>query len=671
MLKSQPHKNKEERLNLLKSFSVLHNELDADFENITAIAAQICDTPIAFISLLDENRGWLKSHYGLRVSGTPNDYLFCDHAINKVNELFIIEDARKDARFYDNPLVTEEPHVVFYAAVVLKNNQNLPIGTLAVIHQEQHSITQDQIKLLKALAKQVIYLIDNRKNSILLGTSLKKLKVKTKHSRIKDNELKLIEKNIPITLFQFIIKKNRTNYFTYISKTFKKIFPIELPIEDISWYKYIKFYPDDFESLIQRFNQFDDATDEFNFIGRFIVNEEIIWFEINAKVEHKESRIVLEGTIKNITNARNLEDNLKKKTIFNDLVLSNIPADIALFDKDHNYLFINKNGIKDDEMRNWLIGKNDFDYFALKGLDTTLAQSRRDYFNKALATKQQVDYIDEIAKDGEKVYIHRRLFPFYIEGTFAYMIGYAVDITALKQAQNDLYIQNQILVDKNKELERFVYIASHDLQEPLLSIIGYLNLLDDDHKEQLDDDGKLYLNFINKAANRMRNLITALMEYSRIEKRESIVMVDFNDLLLEVKDDLSLKINKHSAKVTWENLPILNCYQTFIRALIQNLISNAIKFTAKDTIPEVKISCTERELDWMFEVHDNGIGIDSKNFDEIFQIFKRLHNENDYPGNGIGLAHCKKIINIHNGNIWVESEEKKGSRFYFTISKYL
>jgi light-regulated signal transduction histidine kinase (bacteriophytochrome) len=105
--------------------------------------------------------------------------------------------------------------------------------------------------------------------------------------------------------------------------------------------------------------------------------------------------------------------------------------------------------------------------------------------------------------------------------------------------------------------------------------------------------------------------------------------------------------------------------------LIQNLISNAIKFTAKDTISEVKISCTERELDWMFEVHDNGIGIDPKNFDEIFQIFKRLHNENDYPGNGIGLAHCKKIINIHNGNIWVESEEKKGSRFYFTISKNL
>jgi two-component system sensor kinase FixL len=671
MIKPLPHQNEEERLKLLKSFCIFDSNADPDFDNLTAIAAQICNTPIALISLLDQNRQWFKSHQGLNASETPKDYSFCAHAINHSDEILIIEDARKDERFHDNPLVTSEPNIVFYAGVVLKDNQNLPFGTLCVIHQKQHNLSQDQIKLLKALANQVVYLMENRKNRILLDSALKKLKVKTKQSRIKENELKLIHKNIPITLFQFEIKKNSTNYFTYISNSFKKIFPIELPLNDINWDKSLKFYPDDFVSLNDKLNHIDEKTDEFNFIGRFIINEEIIWFEINSKVIHRESKIILNGTIKNITNARNLEDNLKKKTIFNELVLNNIPADIALFDKDHNYLFLNKNAVKNDELRNWLIGKNDFDYFASKGLDTTLAQSRRNYFNQALETKEQVDYIDEMTKDGKTVFMHRRLFPVYIEGIFAYMIGYAVDVTALKQAQNEHYNQNQTLIEKNKELERFAYIASHDLQEPLLSIIGYSNLMDDDYKEKLDEDGKLYLNLIKKAANRMRNLITALMEYSRIEKRESIAMVDFNDLLLEVKEDLSIKIKEYDAKVTWEKLPIVNCYQTFIRILIQNLISNAIKFTAKNTIPEVKISCVERELDWMFKVEDNGVGIDSKYFDEIFYIFKRLHNENDYSGNGIGLAHCKKIITIHNGNIWVESEVKKGSTFYFTISKYL
>jgi signal transduction histidine kinase len=583
----------------------------------------------------------------------------------------IIDDARKDERFHDNPFVTDDPNIVFYAGVVLKNEQNLPFGTLCVIHQKQHNLSEDQIKLLKALANQVVYLMENRKNRILLEAASRRLKEKTRQTIIKEKELKLIHKNIPITLFQFIINKNRTNYFTYISNSFRKIFPIELTLNNINWYKFISFYQDDFKSLTDKLNLIDEKTDEFNFVGRFITKEEIIWFEINSNVIHEESKIILEGTIKNITNARNLEDNLRKKTIFNDLVLNNIPADIALFDKDHNYLFINQNGVKNQEIREWLIGKNDFDYCSFKGIDNNLAQVRRNYFNDAIKTKKQVDWVDEITNNGNKTYVFRRFYPFFIDDVFVYMIGYGLDITELKQAQNELNNQNLTLLEKNKELERFAYIASHDLQEPLLSIIGYSNLLEEDYKEKLDDEGKIYLNFINKAANRMRNLVTALMEYSRIEKKETLVKVDLNDLLLEVKEDLTIKIKESDAKVTWENLPIVNCYQTFIRILFQNLISNAIKFSAKNTIPEVKISCVERELDWMFKVEDNGLGIDSKYFDEIFFIFKRLYNENEYSGNGIGLAHSKKIITIHNGNIWVESTLKKGSTFYFTISKYI
>ena len=669
MIKPLLNQNEEERLKLLKSFCVFDTNPEQDFDNITAIAAQICDTPIALISLLDENRQWFKSHHGLNVSETPKDYSFCAHAINQSEEFLIVEDARNDVRFYDNPLVTGEPYIVFYAGVVLKNEQNLPFGTLCVIDQQPHTISKEQIKLLKALANQVVYLMQNRKNKILLDTTLKKLKEKTKQSRIKEIELKLIHKNIPITLFQSIIKKNKTNYFTYISNSFKKTFPIELPLNDINWIKFIKFYPDDYELLLNKLNKLDSKSEEFNFVGRFLVNNEIIWFEINSNVTVKNSNFILDGTIKNITTTKNLEDDLRKKTIFNDLVLNNVPADIALFDKDHNYLFINQNGIKNDELRKWLIGKNDFDYCDFKGVDSTLAQVRRNYFKEAIQTKKQVDWIDEIHKDGTKTYIFRRFYPFFIEGVFAYMIGYGIDVTELKQAQNDLDFKNQILINKNNELERFAYVASHDLQEPLLSILGYSNLLEDDYYEKLDEDGKLYLNFIKKSVTRMRNLITALMEYSRIEKKETLSLVDFNHLLNDVKEDLSNKINEYDANVVWENLPTLNCYPTFIRILLQNLISNAIKFTVKKTIPEVTISCLERELDWLFKVQDNGIGIDTKNLEDIFLIFKRLHSDNDYAGNGIGLAHCKKIVEIHNGNIWVESSPKKGSTFFFTISK--
>lgn len=485
----------------------------------------------------------------------------------------------------------------------------------------------------------------------------------------RDNELELFHKNNLVSNFEFIFKSDKSSYFSYLSDSFEKIFGVNINLNDLNWHKTVRFHPEDFKDLINRLELIEANKSDFNFIGRLIVDHDIFWFEISSKVVIKNTDVLLNGIIKNITLLKNSEDDLKNKTIFNDLVLNNIPADIALFDKNHNYLFINKNGIKEDGMRDWLIGKNDFDYCALKGIDTSLAQIRRGNFNKAVETKQPVNWIDKMEKEGSTLYVYRRFFPFFIDGFFVYMIGYGIDVTELKIAQNKLDEQNSILIEKNNELERFAYVASHDLQEPLLSIIGYSKLFEDEYFPSLDEEGKLYINFITKSVQRMKMLISALMEYSRIDKKEVPLVVNLNNLLSEVNDDLSDTIHRYGAKITWGNLPTITCFPSFISSLFQNLISNAIKFSEKGIHPIVTISCEERELDFKFKIQDNGVGIDAKNFQEIFLIFKRLHNAQDYPGNGIGLAHCKKIVTIHNGNIWVESTLNKGSIFYFTISK--
>lgn len=485
----------------------------------------------------------------------------------------------------------------------------------------------------------------------------------------RDNELELLHKNNLVSNFEFIFKSDKSSYFSYLSDSFEKIFGVNINLNDLNWHKTVRFHPEDFKDLINRLELIEANKSDFNFIGRLIVDHDIFWFEISSKVVIKNTDVLLNGIIKNITLLKNSEDDLKNKTIFNDLVLNNIPADIALFDKNHNYLFINKNGIKEDGMRDWLIGKNDFDYCALKGIDTSLAQIRRGNFNKAVETKQPVNWIDKMEKEGSTLYVYRRFFPFFIDGFFVYMIGYGIDVTELKIAQNKLDEQNSILIEKNNELERFAYVASHDLQEPLLSIIGYSKLFEDEYFPSLDEEGKLYINFITKSVQRMKMLISALMEYSRIDKKEVPLVVNLNNLLSEVNDDLSDTIHRYGAKITWGNLPTITCFPSFISSLFQNLISNAIKFSEKGIHPIVTISCEERELDFKFKIQDNGVGIDAKNFQEIFLIFKRLHNAQDYPGNGIGLAHCKKIVTIHNGNIWVESTLNKGSIFYFTISK--
>lgn len=484
----------------------------------------------------------------------------------------------------------------------------------------------------------------------------------------KENHLNLFHKNIPAAIYEFVIS-GKESYFNYISNAFQKIFGFEIFINDKKWNSEIKLHPDDFKKITEAIIEIKESISEFKFIGRILFGFKVVWFESISTVTLKDGLIILNGIISNITERKEIEEENLSKRKFNDSVLSKIPADIAVFDKDHNYQFINSNGIVNQDIRNWMIGKNDFDYCHFKGIDTKMAKERRAYFNKAKETKQSIDWIDEIIKNDKKVYVFRRFFPYFIDDVFVYMIGYGIDVTELKETQLQLEVQNKILINKNLELERFTYIASHDLQEPLLSLISFSKLLEDEYSEILDDEGKLFVEFINKSAIRMKSLVTGLMEYNRINMREALDDFDFNILVKEVQDDLNDKINRYGAIIKIEKMPTLPCYPTFIRILFQNLISNAVKFTTKEVLPDINISCKERKEDWLFKIADNGIGIKANNFEEIFMIFKRLHDKETFSGHGIGLAHCKKIVEIHNGEIWVESIEGFGSTFYFTISK--
>lgn len=486
--------------------------------------------------------------------------------------------------------------------------------------------------------------------------------------RDKDNHLDLFHKNIPAAIFEFVII-GKSSYFRYISNNFQKIFDFDIEINDVKWNSEIKLHPDDFLRLITSINEIKKNNSELNFIGRFIFKGKVIWFETNATIVRKKDLILLNGIIININEQKINEEELINNRKFKDFILYNLPADIAVFDENHNYQFINSNGIANNEIREWMIGKNDFDYCQLKGIDTKMAEERRRYFMQAKETKGNVGWTDQINKADKKTYIYRKFYPIYNNDEFIYMLGYGIDVTTLKETQHQLELQNTILTNKNQELERFTQIASHDLQEPLLTLISFSQLLEEEYHEVLDEEGKIFVRFINKSASRMRALISGLMEYNRINKKEVLDLYDFNVLIEDVKDDLSFTIHKREAIIVSEKLPTLACYPTFIKILFQNLISNALKFTDKEILPKIKISCLEREVDWLFRVADNGIGINDKNIEEIFMIFKRLHQEEKYSGHGIGLAHCKKIVEIHNGNIWAESVEGSGSVFNFTISK--
>ncbi|MEE8359163.1 MAG: ATP-binding protein [Candidatus Hydrothermarchaeales archaeon] len=221
----------------------------------------------------------------------------------------------------------------------------------------------------------------------------------------------------------------------------------------------------------------------------------------------------------------------------------------------------------------------------------------------------------------------------------------------------------------NKELEQFAYIASHDLQEPLRMVASYVQLIERKYKDKLDKDAEDFIAFAVDGATRMREMINDLLAYSRVgTKGKPFMMINSTTVLDHAISNLKAAIEENSAVITYDPLPTIMVDDLQLIQLFQNLIANAIKFRGDDP-PNVHISANLKDEEWVFSVRDTGIGINPEYAERIFVIFQRLHGRGEYPGTGIGLAVCKRIVERHGGSIWIESEPEKGSTFYFTIPR--
>jgi PAS domain S-box-containing protein len=273
-----------------------------------------------------------------------------------------------------------------------------------------------------------------------------------------------------------------------------------------------------------------------------------------------------------------------------------------------------------------------------------------------------------VRKDQLRIYVSITLSPIKDKnGKISSVSKILRDITKNKEQEENLR-KYAILESKSKEMEQFAYIASHDLREPLLTIKNYMKLFLKNFGDALDGESKQYIESIVRASNRMDILIRDLLDYSRLSQLKELKDVDTNILIKEIESDLAFLISSNNAVITMEKLPVIKAYPTELKILFQNLIANAIKFRKKDTPPQIHISSSKTGSVWEFEVKDNGIGIADEDKEKVFHMFKRLHSRQEYEGTGIGLAYCKKIVELHNGYIRIESQPGVGSSFKFTIS---
>ncbi|MHC4697720.1 MAG: PAS domain S-box protein [Planctomycetota bacterium] len=241
------------------------------------------------------------------------------------------------------------------------------------------------------------------------------------------------------------------------------------------------------------------------------------------------------------------------------------------------------------------------------------------------------------------------------------------DITERKEAEERLARTLAELERSNEELQQFANVASHDLQEPLRMVASYTQLLEKRYKDKLDGDASEFIQFAVDGATRMQRLIDDLLTYSRVGARpRAFEPADCTSVLDHAIADLRVSIDENEATIAHDGLPTVMGDPQQLRQLFQNLIGNAIKFRSAET-PHIRIAAERNRSGWIFSVRDNGIGIDPRYKDRILVIFQRLHSTDEYPGTGIGLAICKRIVERHGGRIWMESEVGKGTTFYFTI----
>ncbi|MCF8432345.1 MAG: PAS domain S-box protein, partial [Melioribacteraceae bacterium] len=498
---------------------------------------------------------------------------------------------------------------------------------------------------------------------------------------------------------------------------------------------------------------------------------------------------------RDVTEKKNSEKELKKLKHFYEKVLNDLPGQIAVFDKDFRYLYLNPASVKNDEIRLWLVGKNDFEYCEYRGFETKIAEDRTKRLTMVSERKEPIRFEEIINKpDGGENYFIRVISPILDDnGTVQQLLAYGLDITDLKLAEREVqtarkqlenvldataegivtiderskivmvnneveniwgyskaeligqpvtilmhtkfhdmhmngmnrYLETRVprvlnqklelegmrkngeefpinitiketklddrllftaaihdttelksllkkLENSNKSLSEFAYIASHDLREPLRKITAFGELLNESLEGNIEEDDAENLKLMVDGANRMQKMINDLLSYSKITSTvEEHSKIDLKKLVDELADfELAALIEESNAKIEFgKNLGPVRGENTQIKQLFQNIISNGIKYRKPDIDPIIEITMDSGPRFYTVKIKDNGIGIKEEYYNQIFEMFKRLHSREEYSGTGIGLSVCKRIVEISGGKIGVESTVGEGSTFWFELPK--
>jgi PAS domain S-box-containing protein len=373
------------------------------------------------------------------------------------------------------------------------------------------------------------------------------------------------------------------------------------------------------------------------------------------------------GVFTDVTERKQMEDELAHERDLLQTLMQSMPDLIYFKDREARFTRVNDSqaiqlGLCDPGEA---VGKTDFDFYP----EDLARQFQADEQEIIESGEPLISKVEVLVREGSppRWVLTTKAPVFDAQDRAVGIVGMGHDITPRVLAEERLKQTLEELARSNEELQQFAYVASHDLQEPLRMVASYTQLLSRRYKDRLDDDANDFIAYAVDGATRMQGLIHDLLAYSRVgTQARPLEPAPLDDLFRRAVSNLQMAIEEAGAQVTCDPLPMLTVDASQLVQLFQNLAGNAIKFRG-DAPPAVHVSAVKKGHDWTFRVRDNGIGIEPEYAERIFVIFQRLHGKTEYPGSGIGLAICKKIVTRHGGRLWVEGEPGKGSTFCFTL----